>query len=137
MTVKDYVGEGSSTIKCVLPSLLPFDHLLALELDSPRFWPLKLDLQDTEIQENLRRCRVIYVKRKTGYLLYEQDPKGMQSIMSRSFPKSQNMYVDQQSVQRKQTEFVESFSGDSNMLAFAQEFCHENSQAGKFCTRWP
>jgi hypothetical protein len=35
----------------------------------------------------LSQGRVIFVKRKTGFLTYDQDPKGLRSVLSRSFPK--------------------------------------------------
>ncbi|TYJ53105.1 hypothetical protein B9479_006286 [Cryptococcus floricola] len=68
----------------ISPTQLPsFDRLLTIEVDSPRYWPIKIDLSDPRDMEALVRTRSIYVQRKAGFIDYESDPKGNRSIFVR------------------------------------------------------
>ncbi|WVQ74951.1 hypothetical protein IAR50_004559 [Cryptococcus sp. DSM 104548] len=68
----------------ISPTQLPsFDRLLTIEVDSPRYWPIKIDLSEPRDMEALVRTRSIYVQRKAGFIDYESDPKGNRSIFVR------------------------------------------------------
>lgn len=111
-----------------------------------------------------REKRVIFVKRKTGYLHYRDDPKGLRSILSRSFPQGSKRPMlpsrlfsqpgsfpclkqpisvdmeDRSERNRLNLEFISSFSDDPHILAFANHFCSDtdddDQKAGvsEFCT---
>ena len=49
------------------------------------------DLTNCPALTQVVRGGVLYVKRKTGYLLYERDPQGDRAIFSRRFPKPANV----------------------------------------------
>lgn len=139
IVIREGKEHASSEIDFVAPCLLPrFDLISSIEVRSPRFWPLKLDLEANPVHRAmLRNRRVLYVKRKTGYLLYEHDPKGLRSILSRSFPTSSRLKfknLEFGESEKNKSELVSSFSADHNILAFADHFCNEKSLLGTFCT---
>jgi anaphase-promoting complex subunit 1 len=69
----------------ISPTLVaPFDTILSIEVDSPRYWPIIYDLTSTRDRQALVRTRTIHVKRKAGYLEYNDDPKGNRSIFVRA-----------------------------------------------------
>jgi len=89
----------------------------------------------------LKQAPVIYVKRKTGFLPYAEDPRGFRSILSRSFPK--NRIVPRSvltSKKKSRAEFVQAFSADPSVLAFASHFCSDDVEdatsiaTNTFCT---
>jgi hypothetical protein len=57
------------------------------QVAGPRYWSLTIDPQHA-VHRSVLDGLVVYVKRKTGHLPYEQDPRGLRSIVSRTFPKS-------------------------------------------------
>jgi anaphase-promoting complex subunit 1 len=77
--------------------------------------------------------KVIFVKRKTGFLSYKDDPKGYRSILSRSYPKDSHLHYHNNSSQQQlatsdrnqkhNRDFISAFSADPSILAFAQLFC--------------
>jgi anaphase-promoting complex subunit 1 len=69
----------------ISPTLIaPFENVLSIEVDSPRYWPIVYDLSNPKHKEALVRTRTIYVKRKLGFLDYNNDPKGNRSIFVRA-----------------------------------------------------
>jgi Anaphase-promoting complex sub unit 1 C-terminal domain/APC1 beta sandwich domain/Anaphase-promoting complex subunit 1 middle domain len=131
VTVKQGKWYSRSTVRIVSPGLLPeFDKIAEISVSSPRYWPVRLQLEhDPRSLALLRNRRILYVKRKTGYLLYQQDPKGLQSILSRSFPKDTGFHRVGERAHRSQAEFVRSFSADPNILSFAKHFCVESTDS--------
>ncbi|EGG02598.1 uncharacterized protein MELLADRAFT_91152 [Melampsora larici-populina 98AG31] len=67
------------------PTLVPeLDKIRSVRVESPRYWPLVLDLEKNPIhKEYFNGSRTIWVKRKVGHLSYLQDPKGTKSIACR------------------------------------------------------
>ncbi|CAH7686325.1 hypothetical protein PPACK8108_LOCUS20963, partial [Phakopsora pachyrhizi] len=67
------------------PTLIPeLQTIRAIRVESPRYWPLTIDLNQGLIQgDHLKKNLTIWVKRKVGQLSYSQDPKGTRSIFSR------------------------------------------------------
>nr|XP_019044670.1 hypothetical protein I302_06583 [Kwoniella bestiolae CBS 10118]OCF23600.1 hypothetical protein I302_06583 [Kwoniella bestiolae CBS 10118] len=72
----------------ISPTLIsPFENILSIEIDSPRYWPVKYDLAPiggTRDKAGLIGTRTIYVKRKLGFLDYNSDPKGNRSLFVRA-----------------------------------------------------
>ncbi|WVQ99984.1 hypothetical protein IAU59_007127 [Kwoniella sp. CBS 9459] len=70
----------------ISPTLIaPFETILSIEVDSPRYWPITYDLANNPRDKaSLVRTRTIYVKRKAGFLDYNSDPKGNRSIFVRA-----------------------------------------------------
>ena len=70
----------------ISPTLLPpLDRLVSVTIDSPRYWPLVLDLRQKRgrsptILDHHRPLEGIYVKRRAGYLSYADDPKGNRTL---------------------------------------------------------
>ena len=67
--------------------------------------------------------RIIYVKRKTGYLPYSDDPHGVRSILARPFPKEGLSGELGTTAAAMTAEFVRAFSADPNVLSFVTHFC--------------
>ena len=76
---------------------------------------------------------LLYVKRKTGYLLYEQDTQGLRSLLSRSFPRPLTMLPSSSSSSfasltasgsalavAGRADLFRCFAADPLLLAFAQ-----------------
>ncbi|OCF37915.1 hypothetical protein I316_00139 [Kwoniella heveanensis BCC8398] len=92
LPVKLHLREGDGpTVKIrqqslISPTLIaPFEKILSIEVDSPRYWPITYDLfKNPRDKANLVRTRTIYVKRKAGFLDYNSDPKGNRSIFVRA-----------------------------------------------------
>ncbi|WWC90724.1 uncharacterized protein L201_005661 [Kwoniella dendrophila CBS 6074] len=75
----------------ISPTLIsPFENIYSIEIDSPRYWPIKLDLSSSSssLSNNKDKMsflsnRIIYVKKKLGFLDYNSDPKGNRSLFIR------------------------------------------------------
>jgi len=62
---------------CLLP---PWDRIHSIHINSPRFWPLSLDLNaHPMIKSVLRARRFVFVQSRAGSLSYEMDPRGFKS----------------------------------------------------------
>ncbi|WVQ68082.1 uncharacterized protein L199_006288 [Kwoniella botswanensis] len=69
----------------ISPTLIsPFENILSIEIDSPRYWSVKYDCDSPKDKLGLIRNRTIYVKRKLGFLDYNSDPKGNRSLFVRA-----------------------------------------------------
>ncbi|XXQ32085.1 Anaphase-promoting complex subfamily unit 1 C-terminal domain containing protein [Plasmodiophora brassicae] len=129
-------GEQRNIIApCLLPSP---DTVESIRVESPRFWPLVLDLKGSDAHKSLVvQNGVMFVKRKTGHLPYRQDPLGRRGILSRSFPRLTHLSSGKQSQRRAAVHreaFVESFAADSVLVEFAKDFCGEGTPSGEFST---
>lgn len=68
--------------------MLPeIDRIICIEVDTPRYWPLRINLRSaprtpTSTAEHApwTQRRIIFVKRKTGYLPYAEDPHGVRRV---------------------------------------------------------
>ncbi|WWD02564.1 hypothetical protein V865_000604 [Kwoniella europaea PYCC6329] len=82
--------SSSGTVKVrsqslISPTLIsPFENILSIEIDSPRYWSVKYDCDSPKDKLGLIRNRTIYVKRKLGFLDYNSDPKGNRSLFVRA-----------------------------------------------------
>ncbi|WWC63280.1 uncharacterized protein I303_105880 [Kwoniella dejecticola CBS 10117] len=81
-------GENKASVtrqqNLISPTLVtPFENIKSIEIDSPRYWPITLNLDvngDEKGRNDLVKSRIIYVKRKMGFLDYNSDPKGNRSL---------------------------------------------------------
>ncbi|KAF7420795.1 Anaphase-promoting complex subunit 1 [Pleurotus ostreatus] len=130
ITMKD--GKEESTTQLISPTLIPdLDHLSAIRVDTPRYWPFYLDVEKIpKHRESLLNCQTLYVKRRTAFLSYTEDPRGSRSLFVRSGSSSGDAFLLDfpQLTQAKRhpandlSEFITSFSNDVRFLAFADHF---------------
>jgi anaphase-promoting complex subunit 1 len=77
--------QNNFTQNLISPTLIaPFETILSILVDSPRYWPVVYDLMDPADKDALVRTRTLYVKRKAAYLDYNTDPKGNRSMVIRA-----------------------------------------------------
>lgn len=83
--VKEENGS-SSTTQLIAPTLIPgLDRLLSIKIDTPRYWPFLLDIaNNTRHMGGLLQSQTLFVKRRTMFLSYMEDPKGSRSLFVRS-----------------------------------------------------
>ena len=87
LPVKVSLREGGQIRQqsLISPTLIaPLDSIISIEVDSPRYWPIAYDLSNPHHKRALVKTRTIYVKRKSGFLDYNCDPKGNRSIFVRA-----------------------------------------------------
>lgn len=131
------------TAPCLLPD---FSKIKTIKVVSPRYWPQILDIEGNSTHARLLKRRVIYVKRRIGFLSYLEDPKNYRSILSRSLSTMKHNYnpfnvldstndtYTPSSHQRNESDAIGSFSTDSRILAFAQQFCGDEIESSSFFT---
>ena len=114
---------AESSISCMAPCVLPdLETISTIEVTSNRYWPVKLDIEHNAAHRRLlSSAQIVYVKRKTGHISYAQDPRGLRSIIARSVPGLTDLGAGRD--EHSTAEFVQCFSEDPNMLAFARLFC--------------
>ncbi|KAI0063298.1 hypothetical protein BV25DRAFT_1907082 [Artomyces pyxidatus] len=131
-------GHDVGMAQLISPTLIPdFDRLLSIRVDTPRYWPFYLDLANVpRHKESLLRNQTIYVKRRTAFLSYLEDPKGSRSLFVRSgsstgdaatldFPRLTDTKAHPAS---DLNQFISSFSNDPFFLSFADHFCREDGE---------
>lgn len=140
LPVKIKVREGKDvgTSQLISPTLIPdLDKLLSIRVDTPRYWPFYLDIANLpRHKESLLLNQTLFVKRRTAFLSYMEDPKGSRSLFVRSgsstgdaatldFPQ----LTDHKSHPASDLHhFITSFSNDTLFLAFADRFCQDDGQ---------
>ena len=139
LPVKITVKEGNEvgTTQLISPTLIPdLAKLLSIRVDTPRYWPFLLDTENQPLRKYaLLRSQTLYVKRRTAFLSYTEDPRGSRSLFVRSgsssagdaatldFPQLTDMKIHPAG---DLTEFISSFSNDVLFLAFADHFSRED-----------
>jgi anaphase-promoting complex subunit 1 len=138
LPVKIKVKEGSNVemAQLISPTLIPdFDKVLSIRVDTPRYWPFYLDLANVRRHKNsLLRSQTIYVKRRTAFLSYLEDPKGSRSLFVRSGSSSGDAATldfprltdTQAHTAGDLNQFISSFSIEPFFLAFADHFCRND-----------
>lgn len=134
--VKDENGLG--TAQLIAPTLIPdVDKIQSIRVDTPRYWPFYLDIANmSHHKESLLRSQTLYVKRRSAFLSYTEDPKGSRSLFVRSgssagdaavldFPQ---LKLTDQHPATDLHEFISSYSNDAFFLAFADRFCRDEGQ---------
>lgn len=134
ITVKE--GKEIGTTQLISPTLIPdLDKLMSIRVDTPRYWPFYLDTEHLpRHKESLLRSQTLYVKRRTAFLSYTEDPRGSRSLFVRSgssagdaatldFPQLTDTKIHPAG---DLSEFITSFSNDVRFLAFADHFSLED-----------
>lgn len=140
LPVKIKVRDGSDvgTTQLIAPTLIPdIDKIQSIRVDTPRYWPFYLDIANMpHHKESLLRNQTLYVKRRTAFLSYTEDPKGSRSLFVRSgssagdaavldFPQ---LRTTDQHPATDLHQFISSYSNDTFFLAFADRFCRDEGQ---------
>jgi anaphase-promoting complex subunit 1 len=136
ITMKE--GDEVGTTQLISPTLIPdFGKLLSIRVDTPRYWPFLLDTENQPLHRYaLLRSQTLYVKRRTAFLSYTEDPRGSRSLFVRSgssagdaatldFPQLTDIKTHPAG---DLTEFISSFSNDVLYLAFADRFYRDEGE---------
>lgn len=134
LPVKITMKEGNEigTTQLISPTLIPdLDKLLSIRVDTPRYWPFYLDTENIpRHKQSLLSSQTLFVKRRTAFLSYTEDPRGSRSLFVRSgtssgdaatldFPQLTEAKIHPAG---DLSEFITSFSNDVLFLAFADHF---------------
>lgn len=151
LPVKIKVDDGTETAatQLIAPTLIPdLDKLRSIRVDTPRYWPFFLDVANfPRHKESLLRNQTLYVKRRSAFLSYTEDPKGSRSLFVRSgsstadaatldFPQLTDIKTHPAG---DLDNFISSFSNDVFFLAFADYMCRgdgvttEEKVLGAYC----
>lgn len=122
-----------SAAQMVMPTLLPdIKTLISIKVDTPRYWPFIFLPGDNPNHRNLlTNNHTVYVKRRTMFLSYKEDPRGSRSLFARTgsstadaasldFPKVTDVTMHPASDLQM---FIGSYSNDITFLSFADRFC--------------
>ncbi|KAK2466609.1 hypothetical protein APHAL10511_000867 [Amanita phalloides] len=134
MKEKNEVG----TTQLISPTLIPdLNQLMSIRVDTPRYWPFYLDTENLpRHKEMLLRSQTLFVKRRTAFLSYLEDPKGSRSLFVRSGSSAGDAAtLDFPQVTATKThpagdlsEFITSFSNDVLFLAFADRLARDDGE---------
>ncbi|KAI0688498.1 hypothetical protein BC835DRAFT_1284508 [Cytidiella melzeri] len=132
-------GDETGTAQLVMPTLVPdIDKIQSLRVDTPRYWPFYIDIANLpHHKEALLRNQTLFVKRRTAFLSYMEDPKGSRSLFVRSGSSAGDAAVlDFPQLKNAETHpatdlyhFISSYSNDPFFLAFADHFCRSSSSS--------
>lgn len=136
-------GESVKAYQYTSPSLIPdFNNLLAISVDSPRYWPYYIDFtaenQTPRFALTVLRTQTIWVKRRSGYLGYGEDPRGNRSIFAfigfrvgdaatMDFPSGSS--EERQLVMSQLDQFITSLSVDTRTTGLADWLCHAEPES--------
>ena len=151
LPMKVRLKEDSSitTTQLIAPTLIPsLDRLLSIKIDTPRYWPFLLDIaNNTRHMGGLLQSQTIFVKRRTMFLSYLEDPKGSRSLFVRSgmstgdaatleCPRITDITGHPASDIHN---YITSHSNDISFISFADRLCREDGVTdrekvfNKFC----
>ncbi|OCB86061.1 hypothetical protein A7U60_g6959 [Sanghuangporus baumii] len=136
MKVKVKDENGTSITQLIAPTLIPsLDRLISIKIDTPRYWPFLLDIaNNTRHMGGLLQSQTIFVKRRTMFLSYMEDPKGSRSLFVRSgmstadaatldFPRLTDTSAHPASDVHH---YITSHSNDISFISFADRLCRED-----------
>lgn len=92
-----------------------------IKVASERYFPLtkKIDAENKHMSWGTFGCNfTVYVKKKSGFLSYVQDPHSIRSLLAQTGTSNISAL-----------ELINSFTEDSRLLAFAQYFCDTQHQS--------
>ncbi|KAI9571862.1 anaphase promoting complex subunit 1 [Boletus coccyginus] len=131
-------GGEKGVTQLISPTLIPdFGKLVSIRIDTPRYWPFFVDFENVpEHKISFLRNQTLYVKRRTAFLSYTEDPRGSRSLFVRSgssagdaatldFPQLTDAKAHPAS---DLTHFISSFSNDTLFLAFADYFSRDDGE---------
>ncbi|KAG7092158.1 hypothetical protein E1B28_008527 [Marasmius oreades] len=126
-------GKDIGTTQLISPTLIPdLEKLVAIRVDTPRYWPFHLYVEGiSRHRECLLRSQTLFVKRRTAFLSYTEDPRGSRSLFVRSRSSAGDAAtLDHPQLTDTQThpagdlwEFITSCSNNPLFMAFADHFC--------------
>lgn len=136
ITMKE--GDIVEQTQLISPTLIPdMDKLMSIRVDTPRYWPFYLDTAaHPRHKEALLKSQTLYVKRRTAFLSYTEDPRGSRSLFVRSGSSSgDSATLDFPQLTDTKThpagdlgEFITSFSNNVLFLAFADHFSRSEGE---------
>lgn len=136
--IKAKDGKEVGTTQLISPTLIPdLDKVVSIRVDTPRYWPFYIDMTHyPHHRESLLRSQTLYVKRRTAFLSYMEDPKGSRSLFVRSGSSTGNAatldFPHLHDIETQTTSdlqhFISSFSNDVLFLAFADRFCRGDGE---------
>ncbi|KAJ3872434.1 hypothetical protein F5051DRAFT_155993 [Lentinula edodes] len=136
ITMKE--GKAIGTTQLIAPTLIPdLNKLISIRVDTPRYWPFYLDTEKIpRHSDSLMRSQTLYVKRRTAFLSYTEDPRGSRSLFVRSRSSAgEAATLDYPQLTDAKThpagdlwEFITSFSNDPLFLSFAEYFCRSDGR---------
>ncbi|KAG9007464.1 Anaphase-promoting complex subunit 1 [Tulasnella sp. JGI-2019a] len=144
MPVKLQLKEGKMlrTYQYTSPSLIPeLMKLVSITVDSPRYWPYHIEVMKSppsRFAMNVMRSQTIWVKRRSGYLGYGEDPRGNKSIFaffgsrvgdSSTMDSPTGTAEERLSIKSELEQFLTSFSVDSRIIGFADWLCRNDPQS--------
>ncbi|CAG8479884.1 12760_t:CDS:2 [Funneliformis mosseae] len=118
------------TLDLVAPCLLPESNFIQkIEIDSPRYWPIRLEFKKSDVMLEFWKNPTVFVKRKTGHLTYSEDPQGLWDISTHIFPRGKTLVKSKNSKAQKQKDldFIKIFSSDPQVQAFTRYLCEISS----------
>ena len=134
-------ADDIGTTQLISPTLIPdMDKLVSIRVDTPRYWPFYLDTAaHPRHKEALLRSQTLYVKRRTAFLSYTEDPRGSRSLFVRSGSSSgDSATLDFPQLTDTKThpagdlsEFITSFSNNVLFLAFADHFARSEGETSE------
>lgn len=131
MPIKIKVRGRAGEQNLISPTLVaPFDTIVSITVGSPRYWPVTYDLSNPRDRDSLVRSRTIWVKRKSGFLDYNFDPRGYRSMFVRAgtmsgFDMQYDLVSPAAPIQLASAEIVELISlhtGDSVIVGMVKRF---------------
>ncbi|TFK37677.1 hypothetical protein BDQ12DRAFT_713446 [Crucibulum laeve] len=124
--------KGDAETQLISPTLIPdVDRITRVRVDTPRYWPFYLDTEGiARHRDVLLKSQTLFVKRRTAFLSYTEDPRGSRSLFVRSGSSTGDAAtLDYPQLKDTKThpasdlsEFITSFSNDILFLAFADHF---------------
>lgn len=131
-------GNEKGVTQLISPTLIPdFGKLVSIRIDTPRYWPFFVDFENVpEHKMSFLKNQTLYVKRRTAFLSYTEDPRGSRSLFVRSgssagdaatldFPQLTDAKAHPAS---DLTHFISSFSNDTLFLTFADYFSRDDGE---------
>jgi anaphase-promoting complex subunit 1 len=130
--------NSTETTQLIAPALIPeLDKLISIRVDTPRYWPFYIDLENSHQRKRELLCsQALYVKRRTAFLSYTEDPRGSRSLLIRSgsstgdaamldFPQLSDALTHPSN---DLSQFISSFSNNLLFLAFADHFSRHDGK---------
>lgn len=137
--VRENDGRTGS-LHLMAPTLIhDFDAIQSLRVDSPRYWPIFIDYEQTpQFKINFIRNQTLWVKRRRGYLGYFEDPHCTRSSFARSSGgamgdvaclDSPDLLDSQERNTRDFNDFMVSFTEDDRIASFADRLCSDETRS--------
>jgi anaphase-promoting complex subunit 1 len=117
----------------IAPTLIPnIDNVQWVKVESPRYWPILVHVAgETRHRQALIRSQTLFVKRRSAFLSYMEDPKGSRSLLVRSGGSTADAAtLDNPHLADLETQqtgdlakFITSFSNETLFLGAADHLC--------------